>query len=119
MEAIKVAEAIQRCIEKISKVRTKLPERAKAMAEAVSAYDRRLAIVLIELKNGKTLELDGQMIQNPPVGTTKEIAKGLCWKERLDKEQAEAMWRAANSNLNALLAEQNGYQSINRHLDSI
>jgi len=118
MEGTKVANAIQNCIDAISKQRRKLESQAAKTAEAISAYDKRLAIVLIELKNGKKLELEGQIIENPPVGTAKEIAKGLCWRERLNKEQAEAMWKAVNNNLNALLAELNGYQSINKHLDS-
>ncbi len=47
----------------------------------------------------------------------KEIAKGIVYKESFAKESGDAEYKATVSIVDAIKAELNGLQSINRHLE--
>ena len=107
MELIKVAQAIQGLIQEIGKCRREIESKGKERARAISNYDMRLGIAIVTLKE------EGKF----PATLIEKIAKKICAKDREDLELAESGYKACISNLEALKAQLNGYQSIYRHLD--
>ena len=119
MEPIKIAGEIREAIDRIRLGRTDLQRRAENKAKTLAEYEKTVSIVLIKLRNGVSYVLDGEKIKDPPVSIAEKVAKGICWKEKLAAEQAEAEYRNAVIGMQALLAELNGLQSIFRHLDNV
>jgi len=103
-------------INRIGELRNKLEALAIDKAKYTAAAERAMAVTLIKLKQGVELKVDGRSIKNPPVTIMKEIAKGVCWEERLNADKAEASYKATIVNMQALSSELNGYQSINKYL---
>lgn len=112
------ADKIEEKIRLLEIGREKLLESAKFKAETIGNYDKKLAIVLIKLKNGEQLSLDGNIIENPPATLAVKIANGICWEECIQMELATAEYKANVSKMSSVEAELNGYQSINKWLDS-
>jgi len=119
MELIKIADAIEALIKLIGETRREIEKKGNARAEAISNYDRKIAITLATLRDTELYELAGQTYKSPPVTIMEKIAKGICADERYKLEIAESDYRATVSNLNALQSQLNGYQSIFRNLAEI
>ena len=117
MEMIQVKDCIEKLIVEIGKTRREIEDKGKGKAVAISNYDRKLAVTLAELRNSETYNLAGKDYKVPPVTIMEKIAKGICSPERYDLELAESSYKAVISNLEALKAQLNGYQSVFRHLD--
>ena len=101
------AECIQGCISAIGKTRREIESKGLARAKAISNYDMRLGIAIVTLKE------EGKF----PATLIEKIAKKLCAPEREQLEIAESGYKACISNLTALQAQLNGYQSLFRWLD--
>lgn len=106
METVKVAKCIEKIIVEIGNCRRQIEDKGRARAKSISNYDKRLRIAIVTLKD------EGKF----PVTLIEKIAKGLCAPEVEEREIAESDYKACISNLQALMAELNGYQSIYRHL---
>lgn len=119
MEALQVAQMIQGKIQELEQERPKLLDQAQAKAQAISNYDRAVAIAVLKIKNGTITHLDGEAIGKVAANLIPYIAKGLCFKECFDKEAEENGYRAILSNIEAIKAEMNGLQSISRNLSEI
>jgi len=119
LEILKIAEVIQKLIVEIGQTRREILDKGKAKAKAISNYDRKIAVTLAELRNTESYELASKSYKSPPVTIAEKIAKGICSEERYDLELADSDYKATISNLNALLAQLNGYQSIYRHLENV
>lgn len=117
MDIIKVKDCIEKLISEIGKCRREIEDRGRDKAVAISDYDRRLAVTLAELRNSETYMLAGKQYAVPPITVMEKIAKGICSTERYDLELAESAYKAGISNLEALRAQLNAFQSIFRHLD--
>lgn len=117
MELIKVADKIEHRINLLEAGRKEIKKRAENKAQTIAHYEKELALTLIKIKEGVEMELEGHKIKALPVSIMEKVAKGMCWKERLDMEQADAEYRNAVAGMRALEAELNGYQSIYRHLE--
>ncbi|HDZ26359.1 hypothetical protein LCGC14_0398900 [marine sediment metagenome] len=117
MELIKVADKIEHRINLLAKGREVIQERAENKARKIADYEKELALTLIKMKEGVEMELEGHSIKALPVSIMEKVAKGMCWKEKLDMEQADAEYRNAIAGMHALEAELNGWQSIFRHLE--
>lgn len=117
MELIKVAELIEQRIRLLERGRQTLQERAERKAETIATYEKRIAVVMIELKNGVEMMWEEQTIKNPPATLIEKIARGICWQEKLEMEKCEAEYRNAIAGLSCIQAELNGFQSINRFLE--
>lgn len=118
-DPVKVAELIQNKISELEKERPLLFDCSQSKAQAISDYDRALAICVIKIKNKSITHFEGEPIGNPPANLIPLIAKGICYQECFKKEAEEAGYRAVLSNIEAIKAELNGLQSINRHLDNL
>lgn len=106
MEVIEVAKRIEGIISEIGKCRRQIETKGIARAKAMSNYDMRIQIAIV------TLREEGKF----PATLIDRIARGICAKDKEDMEIAESNYKACISNLNALMAQLNGYQSIYRHL---
>lgn len=107
MEVVVVAQRIEKLISEIGKTRRQIEEKGRNRAAAITDYDKRIEIAIV------TLREQGKF----PATLIEKIAKGVCSPERYAMEVAESDYRACVSNLEALKAQLNGYQSIYRHLD--
>ena len=108
MEVVEVAKCIEKIIVEIGKCRRQIETKGNARAKAISNYDMRIRIAIITLKD------EGKF----PATLIEKIAKGVCAPDIEAKEITESDYKACISNLNALMAQLNGYQSIYRHLDT-
>ena len=117
MSVIETAKKIESKIHLLEKGRGALQELACNRAIKLGQYDCQIAVTAIKLRNGVTMTLQGETIKDPPATITEKIAKGICWQERVDCEQADTEYKLAIKKLDCVCAELNGYQSINRYLD--
>lgn len=118
-DPIAVAELIQDKILELDQERPRLFDTSQSKAQAISDYDRAIALVVLKLKNETIREFEGEAIGKLPVTLIPMIAKGICWKECFTKEAEEAGYKAVISNIEAIKAGLNGLQSINKHLDNL
>lgn len=118
MEVIKVSKTIENLIREIGKSRREIEAKGRARAKAIMEYEKAVAICMATLRNDKVYMLAGKQYPQPPVSIIEKLAKGICAQQRYDLEVAEAGYKACISNLQALMAQLNGYQSIYKHLDS-
>jgi hypothetical protein len=116
MEIQTLSLQMQKRIKALETARNEISQLAKRKAVTSAAYDKKLATVIIKLKNGETMSLDGNTISSPPVSIIDKTAKGLCWEQKLDMDTAEALYKSKISEIECIKAELNGFQSINRHL---
>ena len=109
MDVMKVKDCIEKIIADIGTCRREIETKGIARANAISNYDKQLKIAIVTLKD------EGKF----PATLIEKIAKGVCSDHRLTLELAEVGYKACISNLEALKAQLNGYQSIYKHLDSV
>jgi hypothetical protein len=119
MEPLKLATMIEGKIKELEKGRKSLQERATKKATSCAVYEKEIAKVLIQLKNGVEFDVYGLKVVNPPATIMEKIAKGICFEEKLAMELGEAEYKNAIVGMSAIEAELNGLQSINRHLEEI
>jgi hypothetical protein len=120
MERFQVAKKIEETIELLEKGSAeKLREAAERKARALAMYDKAVAVVIIKLRNGQPMVLDGQQIENPPVSIIEKIAKGLCWQEKMAAEEADAKYRNSVQWHETQRACLNGWQSIHKYFDNV
>lgn len=121
MEVIQVAEQIEKKIRLLEKARAKLKMYAEQKAETLIEYEKKLAITMIQLKNGIEFNLDSEgekvIVKYDSVSTAKDYAKAVCHKEGIKMELAEALYKNCVIQIETIQAEMNGYQSIFRYFD--
>lgn len=111
----KAKECIEKLIVEIGKCRRLILEKGEARAKAIKEYDKKLAIALATLRMDENYTLGGRQYKSPPVSIMEKIAKGICADEKEKLEIAESDYTATVKNLQALMAQLNGYQSIYRY----
>uniref|UniRef100_A0A6H1ZDD3 Uncharacterized protein n=1 Tax=viral metagenome TaxID=1070528 RepID=A0A6H1ZDD3_9ZZZZ len=116
METLKVSENILKYIKFLDTGRAEIQKRAQRKAETIAEYEKQLAVTILRLYHQKLTEFEEQEIGKLPATLIEKTAKGICWKERLAMEQAEAEYKNAVVGMSALEAQLNGLQSLNRHL---
>lgn len=109
MDLMKCKDCIEKIISEIGHCRRDIETKGNARANAISNYDKQLKIAIITLREAGKF----------PATLIEKIAKGVCSDHRLTLELAEVGYKACISNLEALKAQLNGYQSIYKHLDSV
>ncbi len=77
MELQKIADEIKFKVDELKKSRETLEKRGNEKATKAAEYDRDLAITIIRLKNGESLDIEAYKIEKPPVTLTEKIAKGI------------------------------------------
>jgi len=119
MDAISVSLQIERLIKSIDEIRASIRARGDERARAAAEYDKAVTITLIRLKNGEAMELDGHRIQSPPASVMDKLARGMCWQERMKADEADGAYKSAVTNLDAVMAQLNAFQSLFRYQDKI
>ena len=118
MNVIDVSNEIQERIKALSTYRDQLKELSKNKAECSADYERALARCIVELRSGKEMQIDTVIVKDPPATVLEKVAKGIVWQVGMNRDVAEARYKNAIANIEAVKAELNGWQSIYRHLDS-
>lgn len=118
-DVISIANKINEKILLLEKTHQEILKRGDEKSQAITNYEKSLAVCIIKLKNGITMELEGQVIQNPQATFLEKIARGLCFKEKLEMETCEAKYKSLIIGIETVMAELNALQSLNKHLDKI
>jgi hypothetical protein len=113
----RLSEQIDAASQRVQDLSNQLDKLGRDAAERSAVYDKELAVTLIRLKNGDELEFFGQTIKNPPASTSERIAKGICYKAKLEAELADHLYMDCQQKLKAAMAVLSGRQSKNRYLD--
>lgn len=107
MDIIKVKDCIEKIITEIGKCRREIEAKGLEKARTLALYDVKLGGAI------QILREEGKF----PATLIEKIAKKICGDDRKAMEEADVLYKACISNLEALKAQLNGYQSIYRHLD--
>ena len=124
MEAIKIADEIIRLNGQLKRGVKELQPRNDAKAVKAAEHDKDLAIWIIKLKTGKyepIMAEFGLTVDDMPLPATiiERVAKGLCWKSKLEADKADGEYKNAVVGIEAIKAQLNGNQSIYRHLEEV
>lgn len=121
MDLMELATEIHNKIKLLEKMRIEIRSRAEAKAEMNAIYSKQIALTIIQLKNGKIFELDGEVIsgESMPANLLEKIAKGICWEAQLNADKADGLYKAIISNIDAVQSELNGLQSVNKNLGGL
>ena len=114
---VSTSKEIRAKISELRDARAVIFNSAKNKARAISNFARNVAIKELKLKNGLIKEWEGIEVGRVVASSARKIAEGMCWFEMNDKEEGEALYKAHLTNIEAIKAELNGLQSINKHLD--
>lgn len=118
-DPLAVAQLIREKIAELDEERPRLFDTAQSKAQAISDYDRAMAITILKLKNETITSFAGELVGKVAVTLIPLIAKGICYKECFTKEAEESCYKAVISNIEAIKAGLNGLQSVNKHLDNL
>jgi len=108
---------LQEKIKELEIARAKIFSCAEEKAMAMSKYDKELCLNTLRIKEGLITEFEGVKINNPPATLIPLIAKGITYAECYKKELTEANYKGLISFIDAIKAELNGIQSLNKHLE--
>ena len=75
-------------------------------------YKKKMAVTLMKLKNGVEMELDGEIIENPPATIMIKIAEGICADEGMAMGVAANSWRLSLENLKNIQTQITALQSL-------
>jgi hypothetical protein len=116
VEIIQVANEIQKKIDQLEELRLKLPTQAEKRAKTMCDYEEKVAVTLIQLRNGAEMICKGEVIKDPPAAIIEKVAKGICCKDKVVAELEDSRYRNLITIIDIIKAQLNGYQSINRHI---
>jgi len=117
MDIISINKQITDNIILLRKTRDSLKLRAEDKAKAIGEYEKKIAITMLELRNGKVVMLDGKEVAYSSATGLEKIAKGVCYKESIARDLAESNYKNAVSALNGIQAIINALQSMLRYAD--
>lgn len=113
-----VAHDIQNRIQAIEESRARLKVLAKKKGEALKTQKKNLAIALLRLKNEDVKTWEGQEVGKIPASMMVKVAEGINSQYMLEYDLAESAYKCEITDIDAFKAQLNGFQSINRHLDT-
>lgn len=116
-DILTTANKIHNKIKELEEQRENLLPASFDKAKSISEYDKAIALTELKLRNGLITEFEGVSISNLPVTLIRDIAKGICYQENFNREIGESNYKAIVSIMDAIKAEMNGLQSINKHIE--
>lgn len=119
MDLITIAKLIYGRCQELERLKGDLSSLAQKKAETSADYEKTLAMTIVGLKNGKEYELDTVKITEQPTTVLEKVAKGICWKAKLEMDLAESAYKNSLKTIELTESQLNGYQSINRYLSEI
>lgn len=117
MEVVKIASKIQTCLNLLEAYRQKVHALGDRKAQAIAEYEKTLAVTILKLKNNRIAEYEGQPVDSLPASLLEKVARGICWKQKLEVETSEALYKNAVATVQALQAELSAYQTLFNHLE--
>lgn len=111
------AHKIEDKIAELEQIREGIFGLATRKAMASSNFSRQTTLNELKLKNGLITEFEGIPVGNITATTVRKIAEGIAWKEILEKDESEGMYKATIATMESIKAEMNGLQSINRTIE--
>lgn len=112
MDFIKIQERIEELISDIGKARKSIRQFAKEKAEKLAEYEKDIAKTILLLQNGQIEHFDKILIGRVTATNVEKIARGICWKQKMEADLADSNYKAAIVAIECLKSELNGYQSI-------
>jgi hypothetical protein len=107
MEVLKNAQIMETLILRLKQESDLSEELIELKAHAMREYDKQMGVFIAKLKDAGV-----------PTTVVKERAKAECAELLYEKVVRDESLKAHYSRLDTLKAQLNGYQSINRYLDS-
>ena len=117
MDIITVSSEIKKLIDSLEKAKKFLKERSDKKAETSSLYDKELAVTILKIRNETINEFEGIELKGLPATILEKVAKGICYKEKLEQDKAEADYKSLITYINTTESQLNGWQSIYRYLN--
>lgn len=119
MDLLKVAKLINLKIEELEKLKSDLEPLARDKALKMAQYDLVLAKTIITLRSGVSVEMEGIAVKEESVSLMDKLAKGVIWKEKMEMDLSESLYKNCIKKIDITEAQLNGFQSINRYLSEV
>lgn len=116
-DIITTAQKIENKIQQLEEERSDLVDAGIEKANSLSNYEKELAITILRLKNGDIAEFEGQSCTKLPANLIEKVAKGIIYQKSFDKEAAESVYKSKIVIMEAIRAEINAYQTINKYIE--
>lgn len=113
-DILTTAAKIEYVINEISTEADKIEQAATEKAATQADYEKEIAVTILKLKNGAITDFEGQSIKNLAANLIPIVAKGICYKASFDREMGEVQYKSLIVKIEALKAQLNGYQSLNK-----
>ena len=111
-------QKIEQKIQELEGLRESVFPAAEQKAKTMGEYRKKKAVTILKLRNEVIKSFEGELIKYPLQTTvTGDIASGICWREKMEQDEAEGIYKGLITILDAVKAELNGLQSINRRLE--
>lgn len=116
-DVIGIAAQINAKIGQLDKYRAEIPPAYEEMARTDAEYDKAMGIAIAKLSLGEGLIIDGKQVKQPAMATIKEYAKAYCADQKANMMIAESRYKSLMKQIDVLVAQLTGLQSIFRHLE--
>lgn len=116
-DIITTVQKIENKIAELERERADLIDAGIEKANCIANYDKALAITILRIKNGDIAEYEGQSLNKLPAVLIDKIAKKIVYREMFDKEAAESVYKSKVVIMEAIRAEINAYQSVNKYIE--
>jgi len=111
-------QRIESKIRELEDHRESILNAATEKATALANYRKKKAVTILKLRNKMVPSFEGIVISYPlAVTLIPQITQGICWEECLKRTDADSSYKGLITIMEALKAELNGLQSINKHLE--
>jgi len=111
-------QRIEAKIQELETHREAIFNAATEKAKSLAIYRKQKAITILKLKNKMIPSFEGVVISYPLAVTLIEsISTGICYAELYKRWDADGSYKGLITIMEALKAELNGLQSINKHLE--
>jgi DNA integrity scanning protein DisA with diadenylate cyclase activity len=116
-EIIRISQQIDEKSNELGQYAKRIKPLIDDIATAEEEFEKKYAKTLIQLKNGVEFELDGIKIKDPPAASVKEIARGICFKEKVAMDKAELLFRGLMKTIDILTTQMDGLRSKNKYIE--
>jgi DNA integrity scanning protein DisA with diadenylate cyclase activity len=116
-DIISISERIDKKIAELGEYAKRIRPLIDDISNAEEEFEKKYAKTLMLLKNGIEFELDGVKIINPPAASVKEIARGICFKEKVNVDKTELLFRGLMKTIDILTTQMDGLRSQNKYLE--
>nr|WP_320022062.1 hypothetical protein [uncultured Draconibacterium sp.] len=116
------ATKIHQKIDEIGVLADNIEDAADNKALKLSNYERVLALTIVKLRNGlitsiKDVDDKPIEIKSLPANLVEKVARGIVYVELLEKEASDSGYKGLLAQIDALKAQLNGLQSVNRRME--